>query len=243
VSAPRRRRNAFLLAPEARETSTDEELDRPLDAREQRVLAAAIRLAEKTAREVERGLLELGQWILENVFDGDSEAALTGRRKSRVWHELTRLAGSAALPLSERLLHVALSIAAHDEAITDEAWRKLDPGRKELLLPLADARAMSAAARRVVDLKLTQRATRELVRSMRQQRGDATNVRITRRTFERTLKKFGDRLSRLQTQGALESLARRLERDERAALLAEVEAMETLLRAVARTMRESAPKR
>ena len=39
------------------------------------------------------------------------------------------------------MLYVGLEIAARDKRINDDVWRTLEPGRKELLLPLAGYRA------------------------------------------------------------------------------------------------------
>jgi hypothetical protein len=47
------------------------------------------------------------------------------------------------------MLYVALQLAAYDKRITDQTWRGLDTGRKELLLPLAEDRRLRDAAQHV----------------------------------------------------------------------------------------------
>ena len=77
-----------------------------------------------------------GRWILEAVFRDDASAALDEKTKNPVWVGLVRRAGGPTLRVSRRVLYVAVAIAANDRRITDQAWRGLDGGRKELLLPL-----------------------------------------------------------------------------------------------------------
>ena len=190
--------------------------------------------------QVESSLVDLGRWIPTNVFEGDAAAALEQRRTNPVWHELTRRAGGPTLRLSERLLHVSLSIAAHDKRITHEAWRKLEPGRKELLLPLGDERSMRDAAQRVVDMKLTQRETRNLVRDLRQKRGDQPAVRVTAQALIAGVRRLGERLSDLESANAIAPLVERLDHEQRAELSRSVDALETRLRAVVQAIKRSA---
>ena len=83
-------------------------------------------------------------------------------------HGLLARAGGPTLQLNPRLLYVALHIAARDKRIPDQAWRALEPGRKELRLPLGDDALMREAAEHVQAMKLSQRATRAYVGSLRQ---------------------------------------------------------------------------
>ena len=114
----------------------------PLDGAQRKVLAEALRRAEDTRNVMEDALVAFGRWLLVQVFDDDAGAALAGRHHNPVWRSLLARAGGPTLRLSERMLYVAIHIAAHDKRITDEAWRNLEPGRKELLLPLGDEAAM-----------------------------------------------------------------------------------------------------
>src|SRR5207249_5752286 len=78
-----------------------------------------------------------------------------------------------------RMLYVALHLAARDKRITDQAWRGLDAGRKELLLPLRNDGAIREAAQHVAQFNLTQRNTREYVRSLVTPAGNAPVIRLT----------------------------------------------------------------
>ena len=49
-----------------------------------------------------------------------------------MWQELVRRAGGPTLRISKHMLYVAVRLAAYDKRITDQTWRGLDPGRKEL---------------------------------------------------------------------------------------------------------------
>ena len=118
---------------------------------------------------MEDALVNFGRWVLVSIFNDDASAALDGKRSNPVWHELVRRAGGPTLHLSRKLLYVAIQIAAHDKRINDEAWRKLEPGRKELLLPIGDERVMREAAQRVLAAKMTHRATRAYVQTLREE--------------------------------------------------------------------------
>ena len=109
-----------------------------LDADGRQLLAEALRRAEETRDVMEDALVRFGRWLLVNVFDDDAAAALDDRRLNPVWSDLLARAGGPTLRLSPRLLYVALHIAARDKRITDGAWRALEPGRKQMLLPLGD---------------------------------------------------------------------------------------------------------
>lgn len=154
-------------------------VDAPLGPAHKRLLADALRRAEETRDTIEDALVNFGRWLLVAVFDDDAAAALEGRRDNPVWRELLGRAGGPTLRLSERTLYVALQIAAHDKRITDEAWRGLEPGRKELLLPLGDEDLMREAAQHVSAMKLTQRATRAYVAGLRAERGEGARLRLT----------------------------------------------------------------
>lgn len=101
-----------------------------LGAPERKLLAEALRRAEETRDVIEDALVSFGRWLLVNVFDDDAAAALEDRRDNPVWRDLLARAGGPTLRLRERMLYVALHIAAHDKRINDEAWRNLEPGRK-----------------------------------------------------------------------------------------------------------------
>lgn len=130
--------------------------------RDQRtLLAEALRQAETTREIIEDKLVDFGRWLLVHVFDDDARAALEQKRTNPVWREIIDRAGGPTLRLSPRLVHVAIDIGAHDHRITDQSWRLLEPGRKELLLPLGEDALLQKAAKHVVALKLSHRATEQ----------------------------------------------------------------------------------
>ena len=151
----------------------------PLSAAEHKLLAQALQRADEARETIESAVVTFGRWALVNVFADDARAALEARHENPVWQALRARAGGPTLRLSERLLPVALLIAARDKRITDEAWRSLDAGRKELLLPLGDERAMRKAAQHVTRMKMTQRATRAYVGALRAEAGQTPAQRLT----------------------------------------------------------------
>ncbi len=100
-----------------------------------------------------------------HVFEDDSSAALEGRRDNPVWRELLGRAGGPTLKLPLQALHTCVRIAALDKRIQDEAWRNLEPGRKDLLLPLRSEAALREGAQHVTAMKLTYRDTKAYVRA------------------------------------------------------------------------------
>ena len=167
----------------------------PLDGAQRKVLAEALRRAEDTRNVMEDALVAFGRWLLVQVFDDDAGAALAGRHHNPVWRSLLARAGGPTLRLSERMLYVAIHIAAHDKRITDEAWRNLEPGRKELLLPLGDEAAMRRAAQHVTAMKLTQRATRQDVTSLLAAQGKGRAVRVTAPRVASQVRRFRERVA------------------------------------------------
>jgi hypothetical protein len=166
-----------------------------LSAAQRKLLASVLARAEETRDVMEDALVSFGRWLLVEVFDDDARAALDDRSDHPVWSELRRRAGGPTLRLSERMLYVALHIAARDKRITSEAWRGLEPGRKALLLPLRDEKAMRAAAQHVTALKLSLRDTEAYVTSLRAEQGAPREVRVTPARFTAQVKRFRARVA------------------------------------------------
>jgi hypothetical protein len=150
-----------------------------LTSPQKKLLAEALRRAEETRDVMEDALVGFGRWVLVTVFDDDASAALDERADNPVWRELLARAGGPTLRLNRKLLYVSVHIAARDKRITDEAWRALEPGRKELLLPLGDDKLLRKAAQHVTAMKLTQRDTRAYVDGLREEQGHAPKARLT----------------------------------------------------------------
>lgn len=199
--------------------------DTPLDLPQRKLLAEALRRAEETRNVMEDALVNFGRWLLVQVFDDDAAAALADRHENPVWRELLARAGGPTLRVSEKILYVALHIAARDKRITDEAWRSLEAGRKELLLPLGDESLMRKAARHVTAMKLTQRATRAYVGAMIAERDGAREVRLTAPRIAAHVRGFRERVTESAYQRRAAAVLKGADDDARASVRAEVEAV------------------
>jgi hypothetical protein len=196
-----------------------------LDAAQRKLLAEALRRAEETRDAIEDALVSFGRWVLVHVFDDDAAAALDGRHGNAVWADLMARAGGPTLRISQRMLYVALHIAAHDKRITDEAWRNLEPGRKELLLPLGDEATMRRAAQHVTAMKLTQRATRAYVTSLRAEQGNGRKARLTPARLASQVRGFRERVTDAAWQRRALSVTAKADADSRDAVRKELEAL------------------
>jgi hypothetical protein len=208
-----------------------------LTAPQRTVLEEALRRSEDLREELESTLSAYGRWLLGAVFKNDAAAALENKTDNPVWVELVRRAGGPTLRVSRRLLYVALSVAAHDKRITDQAWRNLDAGRKELLLPLGDDAALRKGAHHVASFNLTQSKTREYVSEVLSAQGAGRQVRFTapqllarvaklRATFDNPsgLRRFGE-------------LKRGLEPQQREQVAEELDKLRDLLSELSKTLR------
>lgn len=236
-TAPAPRAKPHSAAGEARPKALPEETSHAapvvLDARQKGLLAEALREGEKTRNTIEAALIEYGRWLLVRVFDNDASAALAERKSNPVWLNLVARAGGPTLRLSERMLYVTLNIAAHDKRIQDDSWRLLEPGRKELLLPLKDEGQLRSAAQHVVSMKLSQRATRTYVRSLLDAQGKPSTLRMSPKratsTVERWASSLGDARYRKRLRGELDKLGQGERKRVRGELQAMVRSLRELL--------------
>jgi hypothetical protein len=190
------------------------------------LLAEALRRAEAARNVVESTLLDFGRWVLVEVFQDDAAAALGDRKRDNpVWREMLSRAGGSTLRLGTRFLYVSLEIAAHDKRIQDDSWRLLEPGRKELLLPLRDETLMRKAARRVVEMKLSQRATRALVKAELASRGENSVSRVTPKTFQNQVHAFREKVGETSYRRKLEASLSVLSKSKRVEMRKELEAL------------------
>ncbi len=196
-----------------------------LNAAEHKLLAQALQRADEARETIESAVVTFGRWALVNVFADDARAALEARHENPVWLALRARAGGPTLRLSERLLTVALLIAARDKRITDEAWRSLDAGRKELLLPLGDERAMRKAAQHVTRMKMTQRATRAYVGALRAEAGQTPAQRLTPARLVGRARKVRAALTEAGLQRRSVAMVAKMGDAQRAALKEEVDAL------------------
>ncbi len=207
----------------------------PLAAVQKKLLAEALRRGEETRDVMEDALVQYGRWLLVNVFDDDAAAALDDRAGNAVWLALLERAGGPTLRLNRKLLYVALHIAARDRRITDEAWRALEPGRKQLLLPLGDEAQMREAAQHVTAMKLTHRATEAYVAALRAQQGRAPASRMTAPRLTARLRRSREGVAKGPKRAQLERALRDADDDARKAAESELRALrdwaDALLRA------------
>lgn len=208
-----------------------------LTAPQRRVLDEALRLGTDLADEVESNVSAYGRWLLESVFANDAAAALDEKTKNPVWLELVRRAGGPTLRVSRRMLYVALQLAARDKRITDQSWRGLDAGRKELLLPLDDDRLLRDAAQHVSKFNLTQTKTREYVGELLAKDGSARQVRITGPVLIGRMRKLRESLDSAAVLRKVRALHTELEPAQRQEIVGEIEKLREVLQAMVREVR------
>jgi len=208
-----------------------------LNAKEKTLLNEALRRGEDLGEQVESAVVSYGRWLLGAVFDDDAAAALDARSKNPVWIELVRRAGGPTLRVSRHVLYVALSVAAHDKRITDQAWRALDAGRKELLLPLTTDDRLRAAAQHVSKFNLTQASTKQYVTELLGAEGRARQIRITAPQLVARVRKLRAGLEKSAVLRRIGDLGRDLTPAEREKVAGEVERLKEVLSDVAKAVR------
>lgn len=230
--------NSRLVARGARERLVARSNDAPahLDAAQRDLVEEAVRLGADLSDELEARVTSYGRWLLESIFDHDTGAALDERSKNPVWLELLRRAGGPTLPLSKRALHVALRLAAYDKRITDQSWRGLDAGRKELLLPLREDQRVRRAAQHVSRFNLTQAKTIAYVGELMAEAGQPKSVRLTAPMIIGRMKRIQKTLGGAATLKRLRTL-HDLAPEERVAVAGEIDKVRELLSAIAREVR------
>ncbi|MBK7395299.1 MAG: hypothetical protein IPJ34_03100 [Myxococcales bacterium] len=206
--------------------------------KEQRAtLQEALRRGEDLREELEAKLTAYGRWLLEVVFAGDAAAAIDDRSKNPVWLELVRRAGGPTLAIGRRMLFTSVRIAAYDRRLTDQAWRNLDVGRKELLLPLSDDDRLREAAQHVAKWNLTQTKTREYVGQLLGKDGKARQLRLTAPLLAGRVRKLRDDLGSAPVLRRVKELRTTLSVEDRAALAEELDGLRSVLVELARAVR------
>jgi hypothetical protein len=204
---------------------------------ERRVFEEALRLGADLADEVESKVSAYGRWLLGEIFNNDSTAALDTKTKNPVWLELVRRAGGPTLRVSRRMLYIALELAARDQRIADQAWRGLDAGRKELLLPLDDDRRLREAAQHVSQFNLTQTKTREYVTALMVQGGKKSQSRFSARVLRSRVTKLREGLDGASVLRRVTELGSTMDPRERQKLTAEIDALREVLLAITKRLR------
>ncbi len=194
-----------------------------LSGADTKLLQRALAEGQDLANALEAAVLRFGRWLVVEVFSGDAAAAMDDRSQNPVWLELTRRAGGPTLPISRRMLYVAVAIAANDHRITDQAWQRLDVQRKQILLPLREPAALRQAAQQVSKWNLTQQQTQQLVTTELGRRGKSRQVRLTRAGLLSRVRRVSQSLTGEKFPQRMEELAARMTPVQRTELLREVE--------------------
>lgn len=208
-----------------------------LDKSQRTLLEEALRRGEDLREEVEAKVTSYGRWLLSAVFADDIAAALDAKSKNPVWLELVRRAGGPTLRVSRKTLYVAVSVAALDKRITDQSWRGLDGGRKELLLPLGDPKKLREAAKHVSKFNLTQPDTRAYVTELLKGDGKERQVRITAPRLVARVRTLRASLEKGATLKKIAALAGELETQDREKAAAEVDRLRDVLQQISRHLR------
>jgi hypothetical protein len=203
---------------------------------EQHVLQEALRLGEDLSDQMESAVSSYGRWLLENVFNDNVSAALDLSTKNKLWAELVRRAGGPTLHVSRRMLYVALQVAAYDRRIRDQAWRGLDTGRKELLLPLGEDK-LREGAQHVSKFDLSQSKTREYVAEMRMQEGRSKQPRVTSASLKGRVKKLRDALGGASVLRKVRSLGGKLDDAERDVIVHEIDSLRSVLEELTKALK------
>ena len=130
-----------------------------------------------------------------------------------------------------------MAIAAHDKRINDDTWRLLEPGRKELLLPLGDEKLMRKAATHVMKLKLSLRLTRQYVKTLRENTPQEKQTRLAPAQLRGQVTRF---LGRVEDEGfekRLHATVKGMTDEERKELAAQAAALRAFAERLSRVAR------
>ncbi len=209
-----------------------------LTAPERGLLHEALRLGEDLREEIEGAVTRYGRWLLEAVFKDDVNAALDDKAKNPVWLELTRRAGGPTLRINRHLLYTSLEIAALDRRVTQQAWRGLDAGRKEELLPLKnDATELRKAAQHVSAMNLTRKQAESYVSEILKEAGKPRQVRATQAQIVGQVTKLRIVLEAATMRKRAVELRTEMSPEERENVVSEIEKLREVLRQLAKVVK------
>lgn len=221
-----------LSADESKELTRRDDGTLVLTAAERDIVEELVGEAMQTNALIEAHVVGLGGRIFKKAFD-NSTAAVLGEEKTpnRVWRELKRRAGGPTLRMTAEMLDVALRVAVWDKSVNDDNFRQLDLERKKLLLPLGKAELLRKAAQHVTDAKLTYRATKLYVKTLRTDDGSPPNARVSERLVDGRLGGVVERFGTVTQRQAIARMAAKLTPEKRRALAKKVDAAIAALRA------------
>lgn len=228
--ARRRRPDAVVRAEHHRPAA-------PLTGPEKKLLEEAVRLGVELQAKTEASLLAYGAWLLQNVFDGDTAAALDDDDQRPVWLELVRRAGGRTLGLGRTTLYNCVRVVALDKRLNDGAWKSLDYGRKTLLLPLRDPAALKRGARHVMDLDLPHAQVREYVSSQLAEGGRTRRLHVSHQAIGRRVRAVSETLADPQVLRRFTALRSELSDEDRSALEEELVRLRDILTNLTKALR------
>jgi len=208
-----------------------------LTAPEKKLLEEAIRLGVELQAKTEASLIAYGAWLLQNVFDGDTAAALDDDDQRPVWLELVRRASGRTLGLGRTTLYTCLRVVALDRRLNDGAWRNLDYGRKALLVPLREPAALKRAARHVIELDLPHRQVRDYVASQLADAGRAKQLRVSPTAIGRRVRAVSETLADPQVLRRFTALRSELSDEDKSALEEELVRLRDILTNLTKALR------
>ncbi len=217
-------RRGVVIADEARATR-----NATLDAAERKVLDEAIERSSAVFETVDEALSDLGRWLFSRLFGEDSTAVIEHAEDNPLWSALIDAADSAKLRLTEATLRATVLCAAYDKRLNSDAWRALDFSRKSRLLRLEDDKLLRKAAQHVLASNLSTRQVELYARNVLAELGQPAPTRVNVRQFQGQLAKLTDRVSAKAFARQLQGAAKKLEDDERQALLSQLEAAQEAL--------------
>jgi hypothetical protein len=210
-----------------------------LTSAERALLTEALERAETVRKNTEEAVVELGRWLFSKVFGEDSRSALEHREDNPVWSALAKAADGPRLRLQLSLIESSLLCAAYDKRLNSDSWRALDFGRKARLLRLHDEKALRRGAQHVLAANLTLKETEAYVRSVRAELGEPAQTRASVPALRGALDRLSERVGARGFVRQVEQAARKLDDDDRAALLESIERAKSSLDELATRVKKS----
>jgi hypothetical protein len=218
------------LAPVAPKSSVSEVPK--LSPEDRAVLAEAVSRADAAHSAIDSQWVELGRWLFAQVFGEDTASAIDHREDNPIWNALYALADSPKVRVRHDELERAVLTAAYDKRLNSDGWRALDFGRKWRLLRLADDKLLRKAATHVLSANLDTRQTETYVRNLLAEQSEAPAVRASVTALVGQLDRMTERVSAKAYARQLESAAKKLDDEQREALVAALESAREALGAL-----------
>jgi hypothetical protein len=122
-------------------------------------------IREAIRKTVERGMLEIGEYLFRKFFDADPDVVRQKSCKTASFRALLDRCDTLELPLGKTALYTAVSVAAmqHQLGAGGTAFKQLPHSHQVALLPVRDPKKVEKLATRALSKKLPVRALREEV--------------------------------------------------------------------------------